>query len=264
MKARGLLVAPPLFAGAFLVAGLLAGGWADSVMRTENEAGKVLSMLGCFAAALAFERGDYLRRAWALTGGCLLLLLVRDVTIVPGVEAALGGPRIEPVRWVLVVAANVSSVVGTALLARAWSVAGLSSAGRRAWLMVAGVVVSLAATGWPLLHDLERLRGGDFDAIPFLASDLGDTIAFALVAPVLETALALRGGALLWPWALLTAGGLCWILYDAAWGISALLHADEGVRVRLVIECFRGLACAFIACAGVAQQRALAQSPRTL
>jgi hypothetical protein len=255
VKPRGFLVAPAAFAAAFLVAGLLAGSAAGAVMRTENEAGKVLSMLGCFAAALAFERGDYLRRAWVLTGACLLLLLVRDATIIPTVEASVNGRSLEPTRWMLIVAANASSVAGSALLARAWSVAGLSTAGRRAWLVVAGVVVSLAATGWPLVLDLQRLRAGHFEAIPFLASDLGDTISLALVAPVLETALALRGGALLWPWALLTAGGLCWILYDAAWGISGLLHLDGSVRVRLVVEAFRGLACAFIACAGIAQRR---------
>jgi hypothetical protein len=255
VKPRGLLFTPAVFAGAFLVAGLLAGSWAGVVMRAENEAGKVLAMLGCFAAAQAFERGDYLRRAWVLSGACMLLLLVRDLTLIPVVDAGLAGPGLEPFRRGLVVAANVSSVAGTALLARAWSVAGLSTAGRRAWLVAAGVVVSLVATGWPLVHDLQRLRDGDFAAVPFLASDLGDTISLALVAPLLETALALRGGALLRPWALLTAGGLCWILYDAAWGIGPLLHIDGSAHVGLVVEAFRGLACGLIACAGVAQRR---------
>jgi hypothetical protein len=261
MKSRTLLFAPPAFAGAFLVAGVLAGDAAGAVLRAENEAGKVLAVLGCLAAASAFQRGDYLRRAWALTATCVVLLLVRDTTIIPGVETALAGPALDPARWALITAANTASVLGTALMARAWSVSGLSSAGRRAWLVIAGVVVSLAATGWPLMHDLQRLAHGDYAAIPFLASDLGDTVSFVLVAPVLDTALELRGGALLWPWALLTAGGLCWIIYDAGWGISALFHSEDTIRVRLVVETFRGLACAFIAVAGVAQRLAIQPAP---
>jgi hypothetical protein len=263
VKTRALAWLPVGFAVAFLLAGLAAGDAAPAVLRTENEAGKILAVLGCFSAAFAFERGDYLRRAWELTGACLLLLLVRDATIIPFIDAAVGGARFDTARTFLVVLANASSVVGTALLARAWSVSGLSTAGRRASLLVAGVAVALAATGWPLVHDLRRLLGGDLDAVPWVASDLGDTIAFVLVVPVMQTALALRGGTLLWPWALLTAGGLCWILYDAAWGIGALLQVDAVIHVRLVTETLRGLACTFIACAGIAQRRVVVGAAAT-
>jgi hypothetical protein len=244
-----------MFAGVFLVAGLAAGDAASAVLRVENEAAKILAVLGSFSAALAFERGDYLRRAWELTGACMLLLLLRDATLIPAINAAVGGGRFDTARAMFTVLANASAVVGTALLARAWSVSGLSTAGRRASLLVGGVVVALVATGWPLAHDLQRLLRGDLGAVPWVASDLGDTIGFVLVVPVMQTALALRGGTLLWPWALLTAGGLCWILYDAAWGIGALLQVDAAIHVRLGTEALRALACTFVACAGVAQRR---------
>lgn len=256
---------PPAFAGVFVALGLALGPAAlTALLRTENEAGKVLSVLGCLAAALAFERGDYLRRAWLFTAACLLLLLVRDVTVIPPVEQALAGPHLDTARGALVVAANASSVVGTAMLARAWSVAGLDageSRGRRALLLLAGVAVSLAITGWSLAAHVRALCDGNIDALVLVASDLGDTICFALIVPVLQTALALRGGALLWPWALLTAGGFCWILYDAAWGVSELLHVDHLPRVRLAVEAFRALACIFIAVAGLAQRWAVRQAP---
>ena len=254
---RALIWAPIVFAGAFLLAGMLAGDATHAVLRIENEAGKVLAVLGCVLAAQSFEPGDYLRRAWLYSGGCMALLLVRDTTIVPAVDAAFAGTRLEIVRGALVVAANASSVVGTALLARAWSVSGLSTAGRRAWLVVGGIAIALVATGWPLVLDLRRLSEGDVGALPHLGSDLGDTICLALVAPVLDTALALRGGALLWPWALLTASGFCWILYDAAWGMSAALHFDDVPRARIVLDALRGLACAFVASAGLAQRKAV-------
>ncbi|HEX5226003.1 MAG TPA: hypothetical protein VFW29_12820, partial [Solirubrobacteraceae bacterium] len=161
----------------------------------------------------------------------------------------------------LVVLANASSVFGTWLLARAWTVSGLEEApaGPRWALRGAGIAVSLLVTGWPLWVDASKLFAGDLRAIPWVGSDLGDTLSFALVAPVLQTALALRGGALLWPWALLTAGGFCWILYDAGWGFGELLHVEADPRVRIAVESMRALACTFIACAGAAQRAVVVQ-----
>jgi len=253
---------PPAFAVLFVVLALAAGADAlHTVVRVENETGKLLAAAGCFAAAYAFESGDYMRRAWLYSGGCLVLLLVRDVTIIPAIGGIVPAGQLSVVQGTLVVVANVSSVVGTWLLARAWTVSGLEEApaGTRWALRGVGVAVSLIVTGWPLMVDGSKLFAGDLAAIPWVGSDLGDTIGFALVAPVLQTALALRGGALLWPWALLTAGGFCWILYDAGWGFSELLHADAEPRVRIAVESMRALACTFIAAAGVAQRAVVVQ-----
>jgi hypothetical protein len=248
---------PFVFAALFVVLALAAGTDAlPTVVRVENETGKVLAAAGCLAAAYAFESGDYMRRAWLYSGGCLLLLLMRDATIIPAIGGVFTPGQLSVLQGSLVVLANASSVVGTWLLARAWTVSGLEEApaGPRWALRGAGLAVSLLVTGWPLWVDASKLFAGDLAAIPWVASDLGDTIAFALVAPVLQTALALRGGALLWPWALLTAGGFCWILYDAGWGFSELLHLDAEPRVRIAIEATRALACTYIAGAGLAQR----------
>lgn len=261
---RGLLVVPPAFAALFVAIGLAVGAAPLAVvLRAENELGKLVALAGCVVGALAFERGDYLRRAWMLSGGCMLLLLVRDVTVVPAVDAVVGGVRFDAARGALVVAANTSSVIGAWMLAHAWSVSGLDDddSRRGRWPLVAvGVVASLVATGWPLLHDLRLLFGGDMNAIAWVGSDLGDTICLALVAPVLATALALRGGRLLWPWALLTAGGIAWVLYDAGWGTTELLHVDGLPPVRLGVEALRALACTLTGMAGVAQRWAVAES----
>jgi hypothetical protein len=182
--------------------------------------------------------------------------LTRDVTVIPAVGGALAAAHLTVLQGTIVVVANASSVVGAWLLARAWTVSGLEEApaGPRWALRGAGVAVSLAATGWPLWVDASKMFAGDLAAIPWVGSDLGDTLSFALVAPVLQTAIALRGGALLWPWALLTGGGFCWILYDAGWGFSEVLHVDGDPRVRIAIEAMRALACTFIAAAGTAQR----------
>lgn len=257
MKPRHLVWVPLVFAALFVVIALVAQTDAlRAVVRVENETGKVLAAAGCLAAAYAFDPGDYMRKAWLYTGGCLLLLLLRDVTIIPAVGGALASTQLDVFQGALVVLANASSVVGTWLLARAWTVSGLEEApaGPRWALRGGGIAVSLLVTGYPLWVDAAKLFSGDLAAIPWVGSDLGDTISFALVAPVLQTALALRGGALLWPWALVTGGGFCWILYDAGWGFSEVLRVDGDPRVRIAVESMRALACTYIAAAGWAQR----------
>jgi hypothetical protein len=257
VKPRTLVWFPPVFAVLFVVLGLAVGAGAlTTVVRIENETGKLLAAAGCLAAAYAFEPGEYMRRAWLYSGGCLVLLLVRDITIIPAVAGAFAWTNLNALQGALVVLANASSVIGTWLLARAWNVSGLEEApaGPRWALRGGGVAVALLVTGWPLWVDASKLFAGDLAAIPWVGSDLGDTVSFALVAPVLQTALALRGGALLWPWALLTAGGFCWILYDAGWGFGEILHADGDARVQIAVEAVRALACTYVAAAGMAQR----------
>jgi hypothetical protein len=262
LKAWGLAVAPLLFAGAFLVLELLAPGHAatTAIMRTENEVGKALCLAGTVAAALAFERGDYLRMAWLFQAACQLGLLLGDATLIPALTGGTEGARLDALRAALVVSANVASVVGTAMLARAWSVAGFEGAGvrgRRAALFAAGLGIALLIEGWPLVEDARRLLAGNPGTLVDMVSDLADVICFALVVPVLQTALALRGGALLWPWALLTLSGFFWILYDVAFGAVLARHAAGAVPLQVGAEALRALATTFTAAAGLAQRRAV-------
>ncbi|HEY3818858.1 MAG TPA: hypothetical protein VGL81_16920 [Polyangiaceae bacterium] len=265
MKFRSLAAFPLVFAVVFAIAALLAG--ADGfgpVLATENEVGKVLALVGCFAAALAFEEGDYLRRAWFYSGLCYLLLLVGDVAGMPLVATHLfSAHQVKLAEGTFAVLGNATSVVGTWMLAYAWSVAGLEdddddgASRTRGRLLFAGVLVaSLAITGWPLVHDAGALFAGDMGAAVNVASDLGDTICLALVAPVMRTALALRGGTLRWPWGLLTSSGIAWLAYDAASGAVELLHVQEA-RWLIVTEALRGLACAAFFSAGMAQRVAV-------
>jgi hypothetical protein len=161
---------------------------------------------------------------------------------------------------VIVIAANATAVVGTGMLARAWSVAGLDDAGvrgKRAALFAATLAAALLVEGWPLIEHTHRLLAGDLGALVELASDVGDAICFALVVPVLQTALAMRGGALLWPWALLTLGGLCWILYDVVYGATFARHVVDVTGLRVGAESLRTLGTTFTAIAGLAQRRAV-------
>ena len=78
MKYRLLALFPLVIAAVFATAALVLGDRMTTALVVQNEAGKVLALVGCVAAALAFERGDYLNRAWMLVGACYLLLLVND------------------------------------------------------------------------------------------------------------------------------------------------------------------------------------------
>jgi hypothetical protein len=161
--------------------------------------------------------------------------------------------------------ANAAAVLGTWILARAWRVAGLQEEGARRTqtaLFAAGLAVALLLEGWPLVEQVRGLLAGDLRLLPELAPELGDAICFALVVPVLQTALALRGGALIWPWALLTVSGFCWMLYDVAYGAAFAQHAVAIASLRIGSEALRALGTTFTAVAGIAQWKVVRKVAR--
>jgi hypothetical protein len=96
-----------------------------------------------------------------------------------------------------------------------------------------------------------------------VASDLGDTVMLTLLAPVMQTAFAMRGGVLLWPWGLFSVGKLAWVVFDASSEVLASSHIQT-VFARVGTESFRVVAtgCAFAA--GLAQHFALVQARQAL
>lgn len=252
MKYRTLAAAPVLVVAVALAAWALAPvAMRPSVLVAAVELAKVLALVGCAVAAWTFEAGDYLRRAWLLLAACILLLFARDVVALAGGSALAQG--------ILATAGNGSSVAGTWLLARAWTVAGLDEgdAPTGKWpLRTGAIAVSLLVTGWPLVGDLEALTHGDAFAVVPLVSDVADTVVLALLAPLLRTTLALQGGVLRWPWALLTVGNVLWLVFDAVYGVLGLLHVDPS-RAHVATEALRVVATLYTFSAGLAQRRAV-------
>jgi hypothetical protein len=76
-----------------------------------------------------------------------------------------------------------------------------------------------------------------------------DIVTLCLITPLLLTAVALRGGSFSWPWGLLTASRLAWLLYDA----SEAFGASLGPAGFPLPELFRGLGENFLCAAGLAQ-----------
>lgn len=260
MKYRLLGVVPFVFAAVFSIAALALTSAQTSVLALESGAGKTLDFVGCLAAALAFERGDYLRRAWLTYGSCSLLLVIKDLL------GAGDAPSMGLARGLLVVLANALLAAGAWMLARAWSVSGIEEdepdrKRRRRLIFAAFALLSLGITGLPLVHDVRSLLDGHFDALVSIASDFGDAIVLALVAPVATTALAMRGGLLRWPWGYLTMAGVTWLAYDVSSGLIDAWHVGPGVAL-VASEALRAVANGFAFAAGTAQRMALGPAER--
>ncbi len=253
MRYRVLAVLPVSAVVLFVLALVVVGeGARPLVVRGANESGKALALLGCVAAALAFERGEYLRRAWILSATCLGLLLARDALLLVEGDAA----RLDSLRVGLSFVANLLAVIGTLMIARAWKVAGMSLPG--SWSARGAAVgialgIALALAGPSAYVNLGLSLHGDPRGLIGLASDLGDILSTTLLAPVLLTAIAVRGGLLRWPWGLLTASLFAWLLYDTF--VTALGEVPGyGQGFKLVGEGFRVLACTLQCAAGLAQR----------
>lgn len=218
---------------------------------------KAVAAAGAVAAGMRFQRGDYLRLAWVLTSSCYALLLLKDVLF--GTGSRLMHPFSDSVavlRGALTLLANGAGVVGAFLLARAWQVAGIFLPGSKATqrlVFSAGALLALAIAGPATVQDIRTLIAGDPQILVIVASDVGDILTLILIAPVLLTAIALRGGLLAWPWTLMAAAGIAWLFYDAVGGLGKGAGVSE-VTLRSIEEVLRLLACGFTCASGVAQR----------
>ena len=206
---------------------------------------------GCFVAATSFEWRDHLARAWALQGLMYLLLLVRCLGLAFGFLT--GSPSASLADGVLTSVANVGGIFSTFMLARTGHLAGIDIVisphlRRLAWLVAAVIAVTAAGPG--IVRAVGRLANGNPAALVSFASRMGDIFSFVLIAPLLLTTLALRQGLLVWPWALLTASGLCWLAAD--FSNTALSHLPG--HVGPLYDVFRFPACLFVLTAGIAQR----------
>lgn len=261
MNPRMLLASVPLLAAMATFAVVAGTGGAFGAVLALNLAVLGAATAGCVAAAASFDRGDYLWRAWALnslSNGALVL-----DTLLFGPTSHFATREISHqaalVSALLSVVANVSGVVVVVLVGRAWSVAGLDlqvSPAKRWAAFAASAALALLITGPGTWSDLQGALAGHGDALSGLVSDLGDIATLAVLAPVVLTALALRGGSLAWPWALLAVSTLGWLFYDGIGTLAPLLHA-HGSQLRPLEEALRALACVATLSAGLLQRLAV-------
>jgi len=252
VKTRYLLFVPPLALLLYFVARLVV---PDALLanRAANVVSFAIAAAGCMAAARGFAKGDYLRTAWYLQGISYGILIASAAIQRPGLAR-------EPmlVRVGIIFIANLLSVVGTVLFARAYRVAGLELPwSRRARITFLVVVILLAAAAAlpPLFLQLGPALHGDLPDLTGVFSSTGDFITFCLLAPLFMTAVALRGGLLVWPWALFTAGTICWLLYDAQDTLTYFIPWMTEEPLQIWVVPLRILACTLTFAAGIAQRR---------
>lgn len=269
MKNRVTLVAIPLVvAVAYL--GLQALFVEEPARRIffvgEIAAMKLAAAAGCFVAASRYRRREYMAIAWYLIGVDYFLLCAKDLMFgrvlhLPGIDPDLAAS----LRAIAVILANIGAAVGCIMLARVWHIAGIALPGSRRIqysAMLLGVGIAIAIVGWGTWQDIHHLRQGDREAIIAIASNLGDIVSFSAIAPILLTAIAMRGGALAWPWALVTLSNVGWLLYDMSWSFERQWALSEHT-LRIIAEFWRAQACATALSAGLAQRWAIRSASRT-
>jgi hypothetical protein len=226
----------------------------DGIVR----ACKVIGLFGCLVGALSFGSRQHLFRGWALIAGSYALLVLRDAVLYRHLID-------DPERWIeasVVLSADVLGVLGAWMMAGAWYLSGIALPGSRTTRRIVRAVAAAMAVSITLpalwIH-VPQLGSGPPHAIMGIANALADAISIALIAPVLLTALALRGAATAWPWALLTASLFGWLCYDATFSLS-VAH-DPGGAFRALGEAFHALACVGCGVAGIAQRLVVTSAP---
>jgi hypothetical protein len=265
MSLRSLALVPLAWAAVVVAvtASVLGTASEPAALRVGGDLGKLLSLAGLWAAAFAYHKGDYLRRAWFLIGLGLVLLFTRSVLSAPLFDG-WSDDSLAVVRGAALLLGNVSSVIGIWMLARAWKVGGIELPGarvaRRVVVLVA-FVLAVALTGPSLVSGGRRVLNGELLQLLPLVSPIADLISLVLIAPLLFTALALQGGILRWPWVFFSTGSLLWLFFDAV-GVLATPLGVSPDAVTLVRELIRALAVGYIFAAGMAQRMAIVQMRR--
>jgi putative effector of murein hydrolase len=252
MRLRALAVFPFLFAVVFIVITLILDGPPRaSFLVGQKLLLRALAIFGCWWAASVFEKGDRLRRAWILLVTATVLVLLRDILRLTE-RYGLQGPQASSFLLPgLALASNLALLAGVFLLSRAWRVAAaMGAADRRkeALITLFTALLAIAVAGPAALQAARALGAGDSQAVVALASAVCDILSLSLIAPLFLIALQMSGGLLSWPWGLLAASLLAWLLYDAAAMVGPVWTPGFPLH-----EVFRGLAENFLFAAGCAQ-----------
>jgi hypothetical protein len=252
---RALIAVPVVSATLLTIAFALTGQERAGLYRAELAIVEGLGFWGCLAAALIFEGGDYMRRAWLLEMSCYGLIFIGDLTLTTGVFS--NKPWTALANGVLTLTANAGAMGGTFMLARATRVAGIempgSDAARRG-VQALALAVALVAAGPAAIISARQVLAGDQTGLMYFASCLGDIFCFSLIAPLLMTTFAMRGGLLAWPWGFMTASGLAWLTFDGVQTLSPIILGISPEEARPVLEVARCLACTCAFSAGLAQR----------
>jgi hypothetical protein len=249
MRFRLLALFPVAYALAFLA--LAAWGGYDqnaNFLVGARIVTRVLAIAGCLWAASSFQSGDRLRLGWGLLAATTAFILARDVLRLTD-RFSISGPDAR--HWILptlVVVSNIALVGGLFVLARAWKTASAmaTQSPAKVWAVtLVTAALAIAAAGPAVAQSARTLSADNLFALSGVFAAGADIIGLCLIAPLLLTALQMRGGSLSWPWGLITASMVSWLLFDAAGRFTNGWAPGS--------EVFRGMAGNFQFAAGAAQ-----------
>ena len=239
---------------AFAVGDAFTFGSLDTASRPLYHGAVRVALLALVAGAagLAATRfgwwREYVGRAWTLFFIAYFVLTIGEVLRRFTTDTAIAAE-------VCVVVANVAIVAAYFMTARSFRAAGLDFGGSR-WRTVLAtmlsLVVALAICQNSIMSSYEAVRGGAL-SWGALVSPLADVITFALVAPLLLTAFALRGGQQFWMFALLTTGTVGWMLNQGMDLLLRLFGDVSASTLRTGRMTGFAIACIFIAAAALTQ-----------
>jgi hypothetical protein len=211
-----------------------------------------LTVVGAMIGVIVLDPGDYLRRAWIANVVAYSIFFTAALMRLPNLP--------EWIVWVrvgLVIVGNGFSVTAVVLFARVYRQTGLPEP-RAPWVWVATTVFAFASAGIPVYENVRALVVGTGSPLSVMgiASSIGDALVLVLVAPLVITAFALRGGKLAQLFWYLGASAAAWLLVDAQDTVVFFLHPDDHTHTMLLvaIEPFRQAACALLFAAALTQR----------
>jgi len=183
---------------------------------------------------------EYVGRAWTLLFLFYTLLAVSYVLN----RAGIGSPAMMDVATII---ANVAAIGAFWLFGRALRVAGLQFYGPA----VVKIVVFLAAIAvacalvMPTVVDVWLSDAGRLSRTADLVSAVADMLTFILVAPLLLTLWAFRGGQLSWVYGCLALSTIGWMINQAANDLLPAVAIRDAQMTGLFLACLAVAAAAF-------------------
>jgi hypothetical protein len=210
-----------------------------------------LTAVSAFITTSKFAFGDKLYASWLFVGIGYTLSTLRYSLRLAAIIRGGGDLLPRTALDAMLVLQNLAIAIALLMFVLAWRSTGLSSGG--AGPVMVGILVALVVGGYPLAQGFQT-RGAD---TVLLISTLGDVIGIALIVPLTQSALALRGGLLMYTWLYLALCEFCWMLYDIWLAVRDHLGLGAATRPGVGIEqMIRVAAITFAFIATVAQRRA--------
>lgn len=208
--------------------------------------------IAAVAAGMAAARfgwtSEYVGRAWTLL--CVLYALLTVSYVLNRVGA--GAPGISDG---LTIVANVAAVGAFWLFGRALRMAGLQFYGPSIVKIAvfAGATVVACVLVMPTILEAWRSGPGNLSRAADLVSAVADMLTFILVAPLLLTLWAFRGGQLSWVYGCLALSTIGWMINHAADDLLPAIAVRDTQMLGLFLAC---LAVAAAASSQLAASRA--------